>query len=324
MKMAIIGLGNFGKKIIHPIGHFYQNNEIKITAVCDICEDEVKSVADQLSTAGYTNYKDCIDKAPIDFVYIAAPPALHKEIATYALQAGKHVLCEKPLAHNLEDASKLVEVASSLSLINAMHFGQDYSPVFSSFRKHVQEGYLGNLEGIELKMHYPSWPPTWQQTEWIMTREQGGFLLEQGIHLIHFVRKLFGEISVVSSEITYGNEGMGCETDVNAEMDIAGGIPFTLLGKWPSDGEEIVSLTARGSEGTLMIENWRTLKSAKKGNELLEQEVDMPETWIIDEVLKAIHGEEANLTNFQDGFEALKVIDSIRIGIVDKKSITKG
>jgi predicted dehydrogenase len=312
MNMAIIGLGKFGGKIIHPIQHFYRDGEIKVTAVCDVNENEVERFVAEWGGRGYTNYKECIDDPAVDFVYVATPPASHKEIATYALRAGKHVLCEKPLAHNLESAQELVEAAGKVELVNAMHFGQDYSPVFTKFHRLVQEGYLGELHRVELNMLYPTWPPTWQQNEWIMTKEQGGFLLEQGIHLIHFVRKVFGDIKVTSSDVTYGENRLGCETSVQASLEIKGGVPFSVIGEWPIEGEEIVSLTAVGSEGTLVIENWRTLKGGKESSDLTEIEAGMPETWILDEMLKAIKGEEARITSFRDGYEALRIIDGIR------------
>jgi predicted dehydrogenase len=312
MNMAIIGLGKFGGKIIHPIQHFYRDGEIKVTAVCDRNVDEVKTFVNEWGGKGYNDYKQCIDDPTVEFVYVATPPATHKEIASYALSAGKHVLCEKPLSHDLQSAEELVEAAGQAKVVNAMHFGQDYSPVFTTFHRLVQDGYLGKLKSVELKMLYPTWPPTWQQNEWIMTREQGGFLLEQGIHLIHFVRKVFGNLEVFTSDVTYGDSGHGCETNVQASLEVGDGVPFSVLGEWPIEGEEMVSLTAVGSEGTLVIENWRILKGGKDGSEITEIEAGMPETWILDEVLKAIKGEEARITSFADGYEALRVIEGIR------------
>jgi predicted dehydrogenase len=236
--LGIIGLGNFGAKIIEPINRFYQREELYVAAICDIDAKRVAEVGKSIDAQCFTNYMECIDHPEVDIVYVAVPPALHKEIVLYALSAKKHILCEKPLAHDLEDARVLMEEANKVDVVTAMHFGQQYSPVFNTFRSYIKQGKIGEIKRIELTMDYQVWPPEWQKTDWLMTKSEGGFLLEQGVHFIQFLRLLFGEMNVRQSTVAF-LPGDGCETSVDAELVIDQQIPFSLKGNWPAQAENV-------------------------------------------------------------------------------------
>ena len=117
LKGAIIGYGFISSHGHVPsyVNRFQQLDDVAIIAVADICEDRRLLAKKAIPSARiYENYLDLLkhESRNLDFVDISTPPSVHAEIAHAALNAGLHVLCEKPLTTNLKDARELLEHAT--------------------------------------------------------------------------------------------------------------------------------------------------------------------------------------------------------------------
>ncbi|MFE8701622.1 Gfo/Idh/MocA family protein [Cytobacillus sp. FJAT-54145] len=312
IKMGIIGLGAFGAKILNPISFFHPKEELEVVAVCDINENVAKDIAGQFEVPHwFQSYQEMLETIDLDVVYIATPPATHEQITRDVIQKGIHVFCEKPLANSISEARNMLELANEAKVIHALHFGQNYLPGLNTFHQMIEEGYAGEIDKIFLKMHYPSWPPEWQQNEWIASRD-GGFLLEQGIHFIQAIQRVFGKITHIQSEVHYPSPGQS-EDGVIATMILKSGITIVVEGSTDVSFEEDVSLTAYGSEGTVMFD-FKGVKAAKVGSELKEVELGEPSPWILTHIINAIKGEPAEIYDFKVGYEAQVVLDILRQG----------
>jgi predicted dehydrogenase len=311
VQVGVIGLGAIGARLIEG---FQRTEGTQVIAVCDALEAQAQNVAERLGgIAWYTDYQDLLNNPEIDLVYVAVPPKFHRDIVLAALAAKKHVLCEKPLANSLEEAAEMKDAAKQAGVITAMNFPLNYQGAVPKFEQLLQEGYMGNLERLELKMHFPQWPRAWQQNAWVAGREQGGFVLEVGVHFIQMMQRVFGPITRVKSELTFPADPQACETGIDAQLELADGTPITIDGKSGVAGEEIISFTAYGDKGQLTLLNWGDLIGSQNGAPLqpIPQEV-VPVPLLLKNLVSAIAGEPAALYDFEVGYNAQVILEALR------------
>lgn len=311
---GVIGLGIVSNRIIEE---FKNHPEISLAAVCDVDEERVQSYVRQHNeVAGFLDYRKLLELNHLQLVYVATPPALHAEIVTVAMQAGKHVLCEKPLANDLDEAAKLVEVAKASGKVNALHFPLQYSSAMHEFERLVHSGYLGALRRVEVVMQFPQWPRPWQQNAWVGGRKQGGFTLEVGVHFIQSIQRVFGKITDIAGTMTYPEDETASEIAVLATGKIAhesvGNVDVLFNGFSGAGGKERVELNAYGTEGTISLQGWRNLFVGKLGEELTPVEPTHQPRSLMHHVVRAIHGTPAVLCDFQVGYEAQRVLEALR------------
>lgn len=111
---AIIGLGAIGQRVLSS---FVNHPEINISAICDRNPDVTRETSEKTGDVlSFTDHVHLLKEADIDLVYIAVPPKFHHGIAKDVMLAGKHVLCEKPLANSLEEAESLAKLADEKAL----------------------------------------------------------------------------------------------------------------------------------------------------------------------------------------------------------------
>jgi predicted dehydrogenase len=311
LQIGIIGLGAIGQRLIKQ---FTEHPEVKIVAVCDRLESLAKETADALSNVQvYTDYKNLIANQQVDLVYVAVPPKFHHHIVMDVLIAKKHVLCEKPLANSLEEAKEMADVAKESDVIHAMNFPLNYGKAATKMAEMISKNYIGKLRRLQLTMHFPEWPRFWQKNDWVGGREQGGFVLEVGVHFIQQTLKLFGKIKNIQTRLEMPNDPEKCETGIIATAELEDGTPILIEGLSQIAGKEYIGFTAYGSEGILSLENWGQLRGGKNGEELRAVLFEDTESKrLIDELVNAVNGEEAELYDFEVGYRAQEVLEGLR------------
>lgn len=157
-----------------------------LEAVCDINEEAVKEAAKRHNVKGYTDYKEMIDKADINFVTITTPDYLHVEHAIYALEKGKHVYCEKPMAVNLENAIKLMRVAKKAKTRIQIGYELHTSELYTKAEEMVKKGWCGE---ILFAFHDYLRPPWTDPNHFKMHKDKsGGLIVHEGCHYVDFLR----------------------------------------------------------------------------------------------------------------------------------------
>ena len=130
VRVAFIGVGNRGSFLER---HMLKVPGIKVVAICDINPDNLKAAIDQAAAAGhspdpYTEYRKLLERKDIDAVVIATPVDFHKEMAIAALEIGKNVYCEKPMAVTPEDCRQVTNTAASAKGIFQAGFQLRHDP----------------------------------------------------------------------------------------------------------------------------------------------------------------------------------------------------
>lgn len=311
MRVGVVGLGAIGQRII---SQFHEHNQVEVVAICDRVESLVNELKEKLgSVKTYTNYEDLIVDQDVDLVYVAVPPKYHYEVVMKALKNNKHVLCEKPLANSLSEAKEMMEKAINAGVVHVMNFPLNYGKAACKFEQLLKSGYIGQLRRLQLTMQFPEWPRFWQKNDWVASREQGGFVLEVGVHFIQQMLKLFGEISNVQAQLQFPGDPTKSENGIIATAELSDGTPVLIEGLSDIPGVEYIGFTAYGTEGAISLVNWGELKAAKLGEEFENISVDdVKPNCLIDELIKAVNDEDAEIYDFQVGFKAQEILELLR------------
>lgn len=146
-KVGVIGTGFIGPAHVEALSRL-SNTEVVALAECS---DEIaRSKAEMLGIEKhYGDYRQLLDDDDIQSVHICSPNYLHFEMAKAALVAGKHVICEKPLAISVAEAEELVDLAKKKGLVNAVNFNIRYYPLMRQVRTMVQKGDVGDILAVQ-------------------------------------------------------------------------------------------------------------------------------------------------------------------------------
>lgn len=178
--------------------------------IADVSEESAREAAQRFGFQRSTgNWHDIIDDPLIDVVDIATPNDTHAEIAMAAARAGKHIICEKPLARTLDEAKAMYDAVRNASVIHMVAFNYRRTPAVALARKLIEEGAIGkvrNFRGTYLQdwSADPNSPLSWRFQKSIAG---SGALGDIASHVIDFARYLVGEIVSVNAIMqTYINE----------------------------------------------------------------------------------------------------------------------
>jgi predicted dehydrogenase len=129
-----------------------------------------------------TRWQDVVEADDVDIVLIATPDALHHQAVLACAKAGKHVICEKPIGMNADEAKQIRDVIANANLAHFVPFWTRYSPLIQRCREHVRSGLLGRLRAIVFRWHNPrpaGTPHTWRDDA---TLSAAGSVADIGSH----------------------------------------------------------------------------------------------------------------------------------------------
>jgi predicted dehydrogenase len=172
IKAGIAGVGFIGPAHLEAL----RRNNVEVKGISTATPEESRQKAHELGVAvGYPTFEDMLADPEITVVHLATPNHLHFAQAKAALLAGKHVVCEKPLAMNTAESAELVKLAAERRLVNAINFNLRFYPCIQQARAMVQAGELGDLFILQ-GSYLQDWlllPTDWN---WRLEPELGGTL----------------------------------------------------------------------------------------------------------------------------------------------------
>ena len=190
------------------------------------------------ATPGYGRLEEALAAVDCDAVLVASPPGTHHAVAKDALAAGKHVLCEKPLATSLEDAFDLVGVAERAQRILMVSQNYRYNAPFRAVQRLVMEGELGELASIRISFR--------RDTRSLFAREdfryamRHPYVLDMSIHHFDLLRAATGRDvhSVYARGWRVPDSPFVHQPAVAALLDLEGGVPVIYEGDWATHEPE--------------------------------------------------------------------------------------
>jgi predicted dehydrogenase len=193
--LGVIGCGGFG---LFALQHFLQIPGVRLIGVAGTHRAAALAAARRFGVPDLEEIDTLLARPELDVVYIATPPFLHHAQAMAALRAGKHVICEKPLAMTDGQADEMIAEAAGRRLVVA-NLMQRYNPLFDSMRRLIESKALGEpLHGyFENYAADEGLPPD----HWFWDREKsGGIFIEHGVHFFDMLAGWLGQGRVVAAQ----------------------------------------------------------------------------------------------------------------------------
>lgn len=160
INVALIGSGRAG--MIHGRNFASSVPNCRLVAVCDAFEESAKAAAEELGLDSYeTDYHKIIENRDIDAVIIATPTGFHCEIAVAAAKAGKHILCEKPMATTIDECNLMEKAATENNVNLQIGFMRRFDKSFIAAKKLIEEGKIGEVVMVRSNTRGPSIPKPW-------------------------------------------------------------------------------------------------------------------------------------------------------------------
>lgn len=189
VKIGVIGAGSFAE---HHLKELAKVTCAKVVAICDINKELADEKAKLFNIESvYYNHHDLLAREDIDAVTLPLPDQIHREIAVDSLKAGKHVLCEKPMALNLDDCKAMVKASKETG--KHLMVGQigRYTPAFVKAKEILESGLIGDLFFIESEYAH-DYSKIGGQGGWRMTPEREP-IVGGGCHAVDLIRMLAGD-----------------------------------------------------------------------------------------------------------------------------------
>ncbi|MEO7652714.1 MAG: Gfo/Idh/MocA family oxidoreductase [Bryobacteraceae bacterium] len=147
IRSAVFGTGFMGR--VHTEGIRRLGN-VEVAAIAASSGEKARSFADELGVEGSTgDYRTVLSDPTIDAVHVCTPNYLHFPMAKAAMEAGKHVLCEKPLAVSVAEAEQLVDIAKAKNVANCTFHNLRYYPIVQHIRRMRESGELGEIYAVQ-------------------------------------------------------------------------------------------------------------------------------------------------------------------------------
>jgi len=277
VRFGVVGVRGFGKGA-HIQGILGTENA-ELVAVCDNVEEVAKSVSEEFGVPYYLDYNEMFKRDDIDAITIATPDQIHREIAVAAMEAGKDVMCEKPLALSVEDCKLMVEAAKRTG--RRLVSGQicRKAPSFIMAKELIDRGDIGEIFFIESEYaHDYSKKLTW--SPWRFDPKSPRHpLTGGGCHAVDLMRWIAGDPTEV---FAFANKKMldFCPTD-----DCIIGVmkfPNNVIGKiFTSIGckrRYTMRTAIYGSKGTIIVDNTSAdlslFKAENEGSDMFNDNIE--------------------------------------------------
>ncbi len=197
LSVAVVGAGGIGRIRARSIADSKQG---RVSWVADVDAGRAKELAGPSSAIATVDWREAVSRPDVDAVVVSTPTKFHAEIAIEALQAGKHVLCEKPLARTTDEARRIVEAARDAKRVLKTGFNYRQMAHVRRAKELLGAGAIG--KACFLRCRYGHGGRPGYEQHWCTNADLsgGGVLQEQGIHMVDLVRVFLDEPSRVMAE----------------------------------------------------------------------------------------------------------------------------
>ena len=263
--VGLVGYGFMGQTHTfgyHAIPFFYKTPPLPyaLKGVCCRREESVAAaVAQGQFDFGTTRYEDLLKRDDIDIIHVCTPNALHREQVIRALEAGKHVYCDKPLGASYSDCQAMVEAAEKApaGLVTQVALQYRFYPCTLRARQLMDEGFLGKVYSFRaVYLHASNVDPT-KPLKWKLdkTRGGGGVLYDLGSHVLDLVNHLIGPLQAVFADThTATKQRINPETGKMAPVETDDQAIMLLRARDGALGTVEASKIATGANDELRVE----------------------------------------------------------------------
>lgn len=262
VRVALIGSGSICRKRHAP--EYAASDDAEIVAFCDRVPERAEWCVKKWGGKAYEQWEEVLELDDVDAVSVCTPNALHAPVTIAALEAGKHVLCEKPMATSDDEARAMIAAAEKAGKFLMIGHNQRLASLHQKAKKLLVDGTIGKVISFRTSFSHPG-PEGWSiegKEGWFFDRKAAfvGSMGDLGVHKADLIRWLLGEeIVEVSAFVEHIAKPYG-DVDDNAVclLRSQSGAIGTLTASWSHVVGEDNATIVYGSEGILRIGTDRT------------------------------------------------------------------
>ena len=307
-RWGIISTAHINRLLI-PGAH--ASDKVELIAVASRDQSKAESYAREWDIErAYGSYEDLLEDPDVDAVYISLPNTMHCEWSIRAVEAGKHVLCEKPLSRHPADVEQAFDAAERAGRLLSEAFMYRHNPQTARVAELVRDGAVGELRLVRSTFSYSLYDA---ENIRLRTDVEGGSLMDVGCYCVSGSRLLAGEPESVFGQAYVGSSGtdwvftgaMRFPEDVLAQFDCGTALP------------ERDELEAIGSEGSLFLDDpWhcrRPVIELRRDGEVERIELDPVDSYRLEleNLSDAIHGEAPLLLGREDAVGQARALEAL-------------
>ena len=259
LRVGVIGCGSIAQHRHLP--EYLANQNVELVAVCDINLERVNEIAEKYEVEAYTNYEELVSSGIVDAVSVCTPNYLHAPISIAALNAGLHVLCEKPMATSKQEAEAMIAAAKESGKKLMIAHNQRFVPSHQRARQLIASGEIGRIYSFRTAFGHGG-PEGWSidgKDSWFFEKEKAfvGAMGDLGVHKTDLLRYVLGEeITEVGSFVETSAKTFA-DVDDNAVcvLKTESGIIGTLAASWAYVSKEDNSTIIYGEKAILRLED---------------------------------------------------------------------
>jgi predicted dehydrogenase len=253
IRLGVIGLGAMGAEMLETA---VRHPAFRVVHAADLDQDAVTRLAAAHEHVSFgTDALAVVDAPDLDAVYLATPPATHAALAVRALDSGKAVFSEKPLAISLADGRRMCAAATRTGLATAVNFSLSDRLAVLEVERQLPE--TGTVLGVDIRLQFPSWPRDFQSSAtWVAGREQGGFVREVLSHFVYLTDRLLGPLR--PEHVSLDLPPAGSETAARGLLR-AGDVPVHVSAVAGQAGPEVYEWILWGTKRSYLLRDWAEL-----------------------------------------------------------------
>lgn len=262
IRVAVAGCGKIAQ--VRHLPEYADNEHVKIAAVHDRNEQRMKKVAEKYGAKAYADYQDLLADKEIDAVSICTANVAHCEMTVQALEAGKHVLCEKPMAVTLDECLKMIETAKRTGKFLMIAHNQRLAKAHVEAKKLIDSGRIGRIITFRTTFGHGG-PESWtidRNNVWFFDKKSAffGAMADLGIHKTDLIQFLTGQkITEVTAFLgtldkkTSSGEPIAVDDNAICIYKMSDNTVGTMTASWTYYGKEDNSTVLYGTEGIMKI-----------------------------------------------------------------------
>lgn len=327
IRVGIIGCGKIAQ--VRHIPEYSELEDVELAGFYDVNKERTKELAEVHNATAYGSYEELLADASIDAVSVCAANSVHAEITIKALEAGKHVLCEKPMAMTLDECQAMVDAADKSGKFLMIGHNQRLAKAHAKARELILEDVIGEIITFQATFLHKG-PESWSidsgKSNWFFDKKIAvmGAMADLGIHktdLIHFLTgdqtaEATAVITTLHKTDANGNK-IGVDDNAFCIYKLKSGIVGTMTAGWTCYGKENNSTILYGTKGVMKIyadPEYAIIIEMKDGS-TVKYDIDKIQTndnqtksGVIDMFMDSVRKQEEPAINGRNALSAMKAV----------------
>jgi predicted dehydrogenase len=315
--IGILGAANIAERAIVEPARGIEG--VRVVAIGARDPGRARELADRLGVPDAGDYDAVLAHPDVDLVYIPLPSTVQADWAVRTLQAGKNVLCEKPLSANATTAAAIVDAATATGQRAFVGFHYRLHGFTQRLIEVLRSGMLGEIRRVEFDYSIPHF--VIQPGNIRLDADLGGgSFMDVGCYAVDLMRAVWGDPTVVSAESVLSDADPRVDLQTDAVLELPGGIPASVRSSFIGDDKGSMALRVTGTEADLeatsvIVPQWGAVLRVTAGDELLleEKAVEGENSYErqLEHVVAALRSGEPSELDATRGVGTMQVVDDV-------------